>query len=83
MAKIAVFGQKCPKKCCFDQKRPFYAKSLRGTYGGDSLIKKIEKVLDVELMIESQAANSRQTINQGSRNMTIGDAYEELFSGRE
>ena len=49
----------------------------------DSLIKKIEKVLDVELMIESLAANSRQTTNQGSRNMTIGDAYEELFSGRE
>ena len=49
----------------------------------DALIKKIEKVLDVELLIESLASNTRQTTTQGSRNMTIGDAYEDLFSGRE
>lgn len=49
----------------------------------DALIKKIEKVLDVELLIESMASNTRQTSTQGSRNMTIGDAYEDLFSGRE
>ena len=49
----------------------------------DALIKKIEKVLDVELLIESTSTNSRQTSTQGSRNMTIGDAYEDLFSGRE
>lgn len=49
----------------------------------DALIKKIEKVLDVELLIESLASNTRQTSSQGTRNMTIGDAYEDLFSGRE
>ena len=49
----------------------------------DALIKKIEKVLDVELLIESMASNTRQTSTQGSRNMTIGDAYEDLFSRRE
>ncbi|MGB1472047.1 MAG: helix-turn-helix domain-containing protein [Candidatus Thalassarchaeaceae archaeon] len=49
----------------------------------DALIKKIEKVLDVELLIESIASNSRQISTQGTRNMTIGDAYENLFSGRE
>tara|TARA_B100001540_G_scaffold76094_1_gene68642 strand:- start:645 stop:947 length:303 start_codon:yes stop_codon:yes gene_type:complete len=49
----------------------------------DALIKKIEKVLDVKLLIESLASNTRQTTTHGSRNMTIGDAYEDLFSGRE
>ena len=45
----------------------------------DALIKKIEKVLDVELLIESMASNTRQTSTQGSRNMTIGDAYDCLL----
>ena len=49
----------------------------------DALIKKIEKVLDVELFIESAASNSRHTSTTGGRNMTIGDAYDELFSRRE
>tara|TARA_Y100001970_G_scaffold250020_1_gene321219 strand:- start:346 stop:648 length:303 start_codon:yes stop_codon:yes gene_type:complete len=49
----------------------------------DALIKKIEKVLDVELFIESVASNSRHTSTTGGRNMTIGDAYDELFSRRE
>ena len=49
----------------------------------DALIKKIEKVLDVELFIESSASNSRHTSTTGGRNMTIGDAYDELFSRRE
>jgi len=49
----------------------------------DALIKKIEKVLDVELFIEPPASNSRHTSTIGGRNMTIGDAYDELFSRRE
>ena len=49
----------------------------------DSLIKKIEKVLDIELMVDSEPSNTRQTSTGTSRNMTIGDAYEDLFSRRE
>tara|TARA_Y100000768_G_scaffold317527_1_gene252786 strand:+ start:1408 stop:1761 length:354 start_codon:yes stop_codon:yes gene_type:complete len=49
----------------------------------DALIKKIEKVLDVELFIEPTASNSRHTSTTEGRNMTIGDAYDELFSRRE
>ena len=49
----------------------------------DALIKKIEKVLDVELFIESAASNSRHASTTGGRNMTIGDAYDDLFSRRE
>ena len=49
----------------------------------DNLIKKIEKVLDIELMVDSEPSNTRQTSTGTSRNMTIGDAYEDLFSRRE
>ena len=49
----------------------------------DALIKKIEKVLDVELFIELSTSNSRHASTTGGRNMTIGDAYDELFSRRE
>ena len=49
----------------------------------DALIKKIEKVLDIELFIASEPANTRAATTIGSRNMTIGDAYDELFSRRE
>tara|TARA_X000001036_G_scaffold319781_1_gene298259 strand:+ start:305 stop:607 length:303 start_codon:yes stop_codon:yes gene_type:complete len=49
----------------------------------DALIKKIEKVLDVELFIELAASNSRTASTTVGRNMTIGDAYDELFSRRE
>ena len=43
----------------------------------------VDKVLDVELFIEPTASNSRHTSTTGGRNMTIGDAYDELFSRRE
>ena len=54
-----------------------------GNQPTDALIKKIEKVLDIELFIESAASNSRHTSTAGGRNMTIGDAYNELFSRSE
>ena len=49
----------------------------------DALIKKIEKVLDVELFVNTEPANARPVSTSGTRNMTIGDAYDDLFSRRD
>lgn len=49
----------------------------------DALLKKIEKVLSVELFIEIEASNTRSVSTSSSRGLTIGDAYEDLLSRRE
>ncbi len=49
----------------------------------DALLKKIEKVLGVELFIEVETSNTRSVNTASSRGMTIGDAYEDLLSRRE
>ncbi len=49
----------------------------------DSLIKKIEKVLSVELFIDVETNNTRQTGASMSRSMTIGDVYDDLLRRSE
>ncbi len=49
----------------------------------DSLIKKIEKVLSIELFIEVEADNTRQMSSSVSRSMTIGDVYDDLLRRSE
>ena len=66
-----------------NEKLNIVQRTENGNRPTDALIKKIEKVLDVELFIEPTASNSRHTSTIGGRNMTIGDAYDEQFSRRE
>ena len=49
----------------------------------DNLIKKIEKVLSIELFIEIEADNTRQAGTSTSRSMTIGDVYDDLLRRSE
>lgn len=49
----------------------------------DALLKKIEKVLGIELFIDSEPSNTRSVSSSGSRGMTIGDVYDDLLSGRD
>ena len=49
----------------------------------DDLIKKIEKVLDVRLFVDAESANTRSISTSDTRNMTIGDAYDDLLSRRD
>lgn len=49
----------------------------------DNLIKKIEKVLSIELFIEIESDNTRQTGTSTSRSMTIGDVYDDLLRRSE
>ena len=49
----------------------------------DDLIKKIEKVLDVRLFVDAESANARPISTSDTRNMTIGDAYDDLLSRRD
>ena len=49
----------------------------------DDLIKKIEKVLDVRLFVDAESANTRPISTSDTRNMTIGDAYDDLLSRRD
>ena len=53
-----------------------------GSRPTDSLIRKIEKVLDIELMMENTTENTRQ-LGSNSRSMTIGDVYEEMLKRRD
>jgi|TARA_B110000438_G_scaffold57020_1_gene57075 uncharacterized protein (TIGR00270 family) len=48
----------------------------------DKLISKIEKILSIELNIERDSEHT-SAINTVKRNMTIGDALEDLLSRRE
>jgi uncharacterized protein (TIGR00270 family) len=48
----------------------------------DTLIGKIEKVLDIDLMVENTTDNTRQ-LGTTSRSMTIGDVYEEMLKRRD
>jgi uncharacterized protein (TIGR00270 family) len=48
----------------------------------DKLILKIEKILSIELNIEREEDHTT-TMNSSKRNMTIGDALEDLLSRRE
>ena len=48
-----------------------------------NLIKKIEKVLSIELFIEIEADNTRQAGTSTSRSMTIGDVYDDLLRRSE
>ncbi len=47
-----------------------------------NLILKIEKILSIELNVERSAEHTTKT-NTVKRNMTIGDALEDLLSRRE
>ena len=49
----------------------------------DALLKKIEKVLGIELFVEKETSNSRSISSPTTRGMTIGDAYEDLLSRRD
>jgi|TARA_X000001036_G_scaffold64594_1_gene55287 uncharacterized protein (TIGR00270 family) len=49
----------------------------------DALIKKIEKVLSIDLFVEVEPTNTRSVSPSGSRGMTIGDVYDDLLSRRE
>ncbi len=46
----------------------------------DALLKKIEKVLGIELFVEKETTNARTISSPSSRGMTIGDVYDELLS---
>ena len=48
----------------------------------DKLISKIEKILSIELNIERDSEHT-SAINTVKRNMTIGDALEDLLSRRD
>ena len=48
----------------------------------DKLILKIEKILSIELNIERSSEHT-STVKTKKRNMTIGDALEDLLSRRE
>jgi|TARA_B110000444_G_scaffold37621_1_gene33147 ribosome-binding protein aMBF1 (putative translation factor) len=48
----------------------------------DKLILKIEKILSIELNVE-RGAEHTTAMNIGKRNMTIGDALDDLLSRRD
>jgi ribosome-binding protein aMBF1 (putative translation factor) len=48
----------------------------------DKLILKIEKILSIDLNVERSSEHTTKT-NTAKRNMTIGDALEDLLSRRE
>ena len=48
----------------------------------DKLIQKIEKILSIELNVERSSEHT-STVTTKKRNMTIGDALEDLLSRRE
>jgi uncharacterized protein (TIGR00270 family) len=54
-----------------------------GNRPSDDLIKKIEKVLSIELFIDVQVNETRQVTGTGFRTMTIGDLYDDLLSRRD
>ena len=54
-----------------------------GNRPSDALIKKIEKVLSIELFIDVQVNETRQVTGTGFRSMTIGDLYDDLLSRRD
>ncbi|MBQ59226.1 MAG: hypothetical protein CMA66_01605 [Euryarchaeota archaeon] len=43
----------------------------------DSLIKKLERVLDIVLLVESTPSETSRVIPQGNRNMTLGDYFKQ------
>jgi uncharacterized protein (TIGR00270 family) len=49
----------------------------------DALLKKIEKVLGIDLFVDVEPTNTRSVSSSGSRGMTIGDVYDDLLSRRE
>ena len=48
----------------------------------DKLIQKIEKILSIELNVERSSEHT-SSVAVNKRNMTIGDALEDLLSRRE
>ena len=54
-----------------------------GNRPSDDLIKKIEKVLSIELFIDVQVNETRQVTGAGFRTMTKGELYDDLLSRRD